>query len=380
MKIVFMTNYLNHHTLPLCEAFLQIPGVSFHFISLSRMPEFRAKLGYQDVQEQYDFVVRGYEQKERERAKQLCRDCDVMIFGAAPPSVIKERLKSGKLIFKYAERVYKKPCPWYELPLRAVKYFWDYGRFKNIYLLCASAYTAGDYARTGTFINKAFKWGYFTETLAYDADVLLDRKRPHSLLWVGRWIDWKHPDIAIEIAYRLKRDGFDFTLDMIGGGEMEPVLQSLIALYGLQDEVHLLGSMSPQEVRAHMEESEVFLFTSDRQEGWGAVLNESMNSGCAVVANHAIGAAPYLIQDGVNGLMYEDGNIDNLYDKVRFLLEDADARRNMGRNAYETMRDDWNAQMAASRLVEIFAALLDGRKDAFLFEKGVCSKAEWLFD
>ena len=52
MKIVFMTNYLNHHTLPLCEAFLQIPDVSFHFISLSRMPEFRAKLGYQDVQEQ----------------------------------------------------------------------------------------------------------------------------------------------------------------------------------------------------------------------------------------------------------------------------------------------------------------------------------------
>ena len=380
MKIVFMTNYLNHHTLPLCEAFLQIPGVSFHFIALMRTPEFRAKLGYQDVQEQYDFVVRGYEQKERERAKQLCRDCDVMIFGAAPPSVIKERLKSGKLIFKYSERVYKKPCPWYELPLRAVKYFWDYGRFKNIYLLCASAYTAGDYARTGTFINKAFKWGYFTEILAYDADVLLDRKRPHSLLWVGRWIDWKHPDIAIEIAYRLKRDGFDFTLDMIGGGEMEPVLQSLIALYGLQDEVHLLGSMSPQEVRAHMEESEVFLFTSDRQEGWGAVLNESMNSGCAVVASRAIGAAPYLIQDGVNGLMYEDGNIDNLYDKVRFLLEDADARRNMGRNAYETMRDDWNAQMAASRLVEIFAALLDGRKEAFLFEKGVCSKAEWLFD
>ena len=37
------------------------------------------------------------------------------------------------------------------------------------------------------------------------------------------------------------------------------------------------------------------------QEGWGAVVNEAMNSGCAVVADHMIGAAPWLIRQGENG-------------------------------------------------------------------------------
>ena len=45
-----------------------------------------------------------------------------------------------------------------------------------------------------------------------------------------------------------------------------------------------------------MEESEIYLVTSDRKEGWGAVVNEAMNSGCAVVADHMIGAAPWMIR------------------------------------------------------------------------------------
>ena len=49
-----------------------------------------------------------------------------------------------------------------------------------------------------------------------------------------------------------------------------------------------------------MEKSEIFLFTSDKGEGWGAVLNESMNSACAVVASHAIGSVPFLLKDGEN--------------------------------------------------------------------------------
>ena len=43
------------------------------------------------------------------------------------------------------------------------------------------------------------------------------------------------------------------------------------------------------------------------QDGWGAVANEAMNSACALVAGHMIGAVPYLIRQGENGLIYEDG-------------------------------------------------------------------------
>lgn len=51
--------------------------------------------------------------------------------------------------------------------------------------------------------------------------------------------------------------------------------------------------MKASEVRSYMEKADIYLFTSDFNEGWGAVLNESMNSGCAVVASHAIGSVPF---------------------------------------------------------------------------------------
>ena len=96
-----------------------------------------------------------------------------------------------------------------------------------------------------------------------------------------------------------------------------------------------------------MEESEIFLFTSDRNEGWGAVLNESMNSACAVVANCAIGSVPFLLNNGDNGYIYKDGDVDDLYNKVKSLLDNADERKCIAKNAYATMVDEWNAENAA---------------------------------
>ena len=83
----------------------------------------------------------------------------------------------------------------------------------------------------------------------------------------------------------------------------------------------MLGAMPPEEVRRHMEKADIYLFTSDFNEGWGAVLNESMNSGCAVVASHAIGSVPFLIKNGENGLIYENGNQLDLEKQVLRLLE-----------------------------------------------------------
>ena len=46
------------------------------------------------------------------------------------------------------------------------------------------------------------------------------------------------------------------------------------------------------------------------------MVNEAMNSGCAVVADHMIGAAPWLIRQGENGRMYRDGEEQELFRTV----------------------------------------------------------------
>lgn len=166
-------------------------------------------------------------------------------------------------------------------------------------------------------------------------------------------------------------------MSIIGNGEMEPQLRDMIEKKGLLDCVEMLGAMPPEKVREHMEQADIFLFTSDFNEGWGAVLNESMNSGCAVVASHAIGSVPFLIKDGVNGVVYKNGSQKDLNQAVMELLDDPEKRKQIGQAAYRTMTEKWNGENAAERFIELSKALKEGKDTPY--PDGPCSKSERLF-
>ena len=177
------------------------------------------------------------------------------------------------------------------------------------------------------------------------------------------------------MAASLCEKGYDFKMRIIGNGEMETLIRSMIWERKLEDCVEMLGTMSPDEVRSHMERADIFLFTSDFNEGWGAVLNESMNSGCAVVASHAIGAVPFLIRDGENGLVYQNGNQKQMEERVRRLLDDGEYRKKIARKAYLTISREWNAECAAERLVLLAETLRAKGKAQCPSDEGPCSRA-----
>ena len=381
MKIVFLSNYFNHHQRPLSDALFKICDGQYFFISTSEMSNWRKEFGYGE-EKIPEYVKYTYKSEiESVECQNYIDNADVVIYGSAPYSMLETRLKKGLLTFMYAERPYKKGVPTLKLPVHILKAIRKYVRFRNLYLLCASAYTSVDFSKMWAFVGKAYKWGYFTELKEYDdIDCLIDEKDKTSILWVSRYIPLKHPEFALGIAWRLKNAGYDFKIDMIGTGPLEEKVKELIEEKGLSDCVQMLGSMKPEQVREHMEKSEIFIFTSDRNEGWGAVLNESMNSACAVVANSAIGSVPFLIKDGENGYMYKDGDIDDLFEKVKKLLDNADERKRIAKNAYKTMVDEWNAENAAKKFVALCEKMLAGEYKPFPYECGVCSKAQRLKD
>ena len=381
MKIAFVSNFYNHHQKPVADELYSMTGVEYHFIETAKISEERLKMGW-GREEKPTYVLQSYtDQTAKENCQRIIDEADVVIIGSAPRSLLETRLKNKKLTFYYSERIYKKKTPVYKYPVHFLKNIKHIIRHKNLYILCASAYTSADYAKVFTFKNKAYKWGYFTAVKEYEnVDTLIEQKTENSILWTARFIDLKHPASAVEVAKRLKADGYDFKLSMIGSGELEESIKDLIEKENLADCVKMLGSMKPEEVREYMEKSEIFLFTSDRNEGWGAVLNESMNSACAVVANSAIGSVPFLMKDGENGYMYKDGNIDGLYEKVKKLLDNAEERKRLSKNAYKTMAEEYNPKNAAKKFVKLCERMLSGEYKPFPFEDGVCSKAEILKD
>lgn len=369
MQIVFISNYLNHHQFFLCNALLSQPNVTFYFIETEKVPEYRLNIGWTEYDEK--FLVKAYENKHY--ALELCRTCDIIIIGSAPAYYLSKPQNNNRTVFAYSERLFKEGYFHYKYMARFFKYCFRNKYYRNAYLLCAGAFAAQDYRMIGLFKNRVFKWGYFPEVKEYqNVEDIIELKNHFSILWAGRLIRTKHPDSCIRLANRLREQGYDFSVKIIGDGELYESLRIMIEENNLSDRIQLLGAKNPTEVRKHMEESEVFLFTSDQNEGWGAVLNESMNSACAVVANDRIGSVPYLLKDGENGYSYHNGDEEELFEKVKFLLDNPSRRLEISKAAYDTMIHSWNAKTAASRLVDLSKSIKEGTP--CLFEEGPCSK------
>lgn len=353
MKIVFVSNYLSHHQKPLCDALAARAELAF--LQTEKMPAQRLDMGWQNESPAY----------VTEDAAVLA-DADVVIAGSAPEKLIRPCILRGKLVFRYHERPLKDGNPWWKRAARYGKWHWQNPAGANVWLLCAGSRVAADYANFGLFRGKALKWGYFPESGAPAEKVR------HSILWAGRLLELKHPDAAVRLADRLRAEGYDFTLTFLGSGPLEPALRREIATLELGDRVRLLGAVPAQAVRQQMAASEIFLFTSDSREGWGAVLNEAMSCGCAVVASCEAGATPYLVRHGENGLCYEAE--EELYQQVKTLLDNSLMAEKLGQEACRTIMEVWNEEVAAQRLVAFSEKILAGEEPEFWLD-GPISKA-----
>ena len=377
MRIVFCSNFLSAHQRPLCDALYELTDGHFHFVAGQPFRAERKRLGWTDDPAPY--VIPAYESKDTQHAvMELVKTADaVIISGDMDGVVLRTALDNpNTMVFRCNERVYKHGR-WHVLSPRGwIRFGRGYYRHpkKRLYMLCNGAYVAGDYALFGAYWGHCYKWAYFTAVPSLDIETVLAEKDPHRLLWAGRLLDWKHPERALEVAAYLKEKQIPFQLDIVGDGPMRPILQREIEKRGLGEQVHLLGALPQEETYAYMQRAAVFLATSDRQEGWGAVVNEAMSRGCAVVACDAMGSVPYLIKNGHNGFSYPFRRPKALCRAVERLLTDDASRHNMGAQAYRTMRDDWTPTLAAQRLIALITALQKGEKTPF--STGPCSRAE----
>lgn len=370
MKVTFVSNYMNHHQQPFSEAMQARLGEDYTFIQTQPMEEERVQMGWDTSAQSLSFVRKFWE--EEETCRQLILDSDVVIFGwTGMEELIVPRLRAGKLTFRNSERIYKEG-QWKALSPRGLKQkYRDYIQYRKTpyYLLCAGGYVASDFALIHSFPHKMFRWGYFPPEKTYEETFLQEKQQrdlqtPVEILWAGRFIDWKHPETAVQVAAALKEKKIPFHLTMVGGGEMQGQLVELAKQKNVTEQVTFTGFQRPEQVRHYMEKAQIFLFTSDYQEGWGAVLNEAMNSGCAVVVNHALGAAPYLMQHGKNGLVYQNGYLQECIDHTLLLAGTPKVCEQLAQNAYATITKTWNAGQAAEHFLKLCENLLVERKKA----------------
>lgn len=387
MKTVFISNYINHHQIPFSEALYGQLGGDYHFIQTEPMEAERAQMGWTLDAGKLPYVVCSYEREAY--ARQLIEEADLVLAGwTKRTDLFLPRLKAGKLTLRISERIYREG-QWKALsPRGLLAKYREHVRFRRapVYLLCNGAYVASDFALIGAYPDKKFQFGYFPPLRTYEGDSLFAKKKTEGgihMIWAGRMIALKHPEFVTRLAAELAAEGYDFHIHMVGSGPMEAGLKQEVQEKGLSDSVTFYGFMEPERVRDLMERCRIFLFTSNYLEGWGAVLNEAMNSGCCVVANRQIGAVPFLVEDNANGLSYDRGEYEAFARQVKYLLEEPEETERMGRAAYRTIAEEWNADCAARRCLAFYEGWKNGHMEipqSGPFARAKRLSAGWKYD
>ncbi len=375
MNVVFASNYLNVHQHPFCDAMLESLG-SGNFTFIAGMPfnQLRLSSGYTDMNQE-SFVIRAYE--DEDSAVSAALNADVLIgIPYSRPNLIDMRLeKTGGLTFAYSERLLKRGLWFRHVPRkrrRVQEAFCRYAEHEGFQVLCASAFTSFDLSLFGFPQDRCWKWGYFPQVprgRCLDAS----HNGRTAIVWVGRMIEYKRPFLALRLARMLVKQGYDFHLTMVGEGDLRASMEDYIRRNDLGCHVTMTGALPNADVHRIMSESDVFLFTSNREEGWGAVLNEAMANGCVPVASSLIGSVPYLLDGFEDVCVFADGNTSDMCGCVTRLLEDRDLLSSYKTRVRWRMEALWNPENAVKTFIELSQALLDGR--APTIDGGPCSDA-----
>lgn len=380
MKLVFFSNYLNHHQVLVADELYKRLGNEYCFVATLPVNKTELK-GGADYSSRPYCILASQSEESHQKAIELAKDAEVCVFGASSQEYAVERSRQMNcgLSFEYGERWLKRG--WLNLLSPTLRHWWKnyflFYRHKPFYKLCCSGFVSQDDEKLRAYKNRHYKWGYFTlvdedfEVEASSQDASTSEITP--LMWCGRFLKLKHPELPVLMAAKLKEKGFNFQLDFYGTGSEENKTKNLVDSLGLNDVIKFYGALPNEEILREMRKHRIFLFTSDKNEGWGAVANESMANGCVLVASDAIGSSPYLIEEGFNGFMFKSCDVESLTEKVEWLLTHPTELAQMKRNAYVHMRDVWSPRKAAEALLRLIDDLTNGRDTSIV--EGPCSKA-----
>jgi hypothetical protein len=132
MRVVFVSNYFIHQQEPFSLAMQKELCGDFCFVATTPFPQERLAIGYSDMNKKYPWIIRAYESDEAKAlAKQMILDADLVIYGSGREEFITQRIKDGKLVFRYSERIYKNGVQFWKLPIRIIRHRKMFQGYKN---------------------------------------------------------------------------------------------------------------------------------------------------------------------------------------------------------------------------------------------------------
>jgi len=203
--------------------------------------------------------------------------------------------------------------------------------------------------------------GIDTSMFTFD-ERLFDFKQKVDVLTVGRLTEKKGIKFAVmAVAEALKKyPNIRFTI--VGQGDERGVIEDLSKELGIEHKVKFIDWVSHEELRNLYSQSDIFILPSVTannadQEGIPNVIKEAMATGLPVISTRHSGI-PELIEDGVNGLLVNECDVNDLTAKIFYLIENPEKCRQLAQEGRRTVVRYFDSRTLNKQLKEIYEEVL----------------------
>lgn len=182
-------------------------------------------------------------------------------------------------------------------------------------------------------------------------------EKPAEEVWigfVGLLTKRKGVNCLIEAVHLLKHEFRDkgAKLIIVGDGEEEVELKRAVIKKGLDDLIVFTGFTS--EVSKYFNQFDVFVLPSLSNEDFPYVLLEAMITRKPVISTRVAGI-PEIVLNNRTGYLIAPGDVCELSQKIRILINDSAKRIEMGRGGYERYHSLFSYEKTMKKLSELYS-------------------------
>ncbi len=183
---------------------------------------------------------------------------------------------------------------------------------------------------------------------------------PRLLLAVGRLVEKKGYHILLQACRLLLDRGIDFRCVIVGDGDQRPRLEADRARLGLEDHVHMGGSVPRAAILERMARARVLVApcvtgTDGNRDALPTVALEALALGLPVVST-PVGGIPEIFDHEGQGLFVPEGDPVALAAALERLLGDGALWTRLSRSGRERAESRFDRRKNLPRLLELFSA------------------------
>lgn len=155
------------------------------------------------------------------------------------------------------------------------------------------------------------------------------------IISIGRYAYEKGNDLLLRVWSVVQKSCDGWVMDIYGMGDREPYRQLMSKLEIDESRCHLCGCL--KDVKEQYINSSIFALPS-RFEGFGLVIIEAMSCGLPVVSFDCENGPKNILTNGQEGFLVTPFDIEEYAEKLLWLINNEDCRKQMGINAYRASR------------------------------------------